>query len=44
VRIVAFVETSWNFWHVWTVRNRSIVHGQGFTSKGDALEAAAVRE
>ena len=38
------VETRWNFWHVWTVRNGSIVHGQGFTSRTEALEAAGLRE
>ena len=38
------VETSWNFWHVWTGRNGSIVRGQGFTSREQALEAAGIIE
>jgi ketosteroid isomerase-like protein len=38
------VETRWNIWQVWTVRNGSIVHGQGFTSRAQALEAAGLRE
>jgi ketosteroid isomerase-like protein len=36
------VESSWDTWHVWTLRNGSIVHGQGFTSRADALRAAGL--
>ena len=38
------VETRWHVLQLWTVRNGSIVHGQGFTSKGDALDAAGLSE
>jgi uncharacterized protein len=32
------------FWQVWTVQNGKFVRGQGFTSRGEALEAAGLRE
>lgn len=35
---------TWDLWHVWTVRNGRFVHGQAFTSKTDALEAAGLEE
>jgi ketosteroid isomerase-like protein len=38
------VESRWNTWHLWTVRNGRIVHGQGFTSRDEALEAAGLSE
>jgi ketosteroid isomerase-like protein len=37
-------ETSWDVWQVWTVRDGSIVRGQGFTDRGTALEAVGLRE
>ena len=38
------VETSWDIWQVWTVRDGMAIRGQGFTSEEDALEAAGLRE
>jgi ketosteroid isomerase-like protein len=38
------VEASWDVWHLWTVENGKVVHGHGFTSKTEALEAAGLRE
>jgi ketosteroid isomerase-like protein len=38
------VDTSWDVWHLWTVEDSKLVHGHGFTSKTDALEAAGLRE
>jgi ketosteroid isomerase-like protein len=38
------VEVSWDLWHVWIVRDRKIVHGQGFTDRDDALKAAGLSE
>jgi len=35
---------SWHVWHVWTIRHARFVHGQAFTGKTEALEAAGVRE
>lgn len=37
-------ETSWENWHVWTVRDGKAVRGEGFTSRGEALEAAGLSE
>ena len=37
-------ETSWHFWQVWTLRDGKVVHGQGFTAREEALEAAGLRE
>ena len=34
------VETSWDLWQVWTIRDGMIVHGQAFTDEAKALEAA----
>ena len=38
------VAASWDIWHVWTVRDGKAVHGQAFTSKAEALQAAGLRE
>jgi ketosteroid isomerase-like protein len=38
------VETSMRFWQVWTLRDGKFVHGQGFTTREEALEAAGLRE
>jgi ketosteroid isomerase-like protein len=38
------VETSWDLWQVWTLRDGKAVRGQGFTTKSDALEAAGLSE
>ena len=38
------VETSWDVWQVWTLRDGKAVRGEGFTSKEKALEAAGLRE
>jgi ketosteroid isomerase-like protein len=38
------VEANWSLWQLWTVRGGRFVRGQGFTSKGEALKAAGVRE
>jgi uncharacterized protein len=38
------VEGSWHFWHLWTVRDRKLVRGQGFVSREEALKAAGLRE
>ena len=37
-------EARWDVWQVWTLRDGKAVHGQGFTSKEEALEAAGLRE
>ena len=37
-------ETSWHVWQLWTVRDGKVVHGQGFTSEAEALEAVGLRE
>jgi ketosteroid isomerase-like protein len=38
------VEASWDVWNLWTVRDGKVVHGQGFTSRHEALEAAGLEE
>ena len=38
------VETSWDIWQLWTVRDGAFVRGQGFTSREAALEAVGLRE
>ena len=38
------VETSWNVWQVWTLRDGKFVHGQAFTARKEALEAAGLSE
>ena len=37
------VETTWNVWLLWTIRDGRSVLGQGFMSKAEALEAAGLR-
>jgi uncharacterized protein len=37
-------ETSWTFWHLWALRDGTIVRGQGFFNREEALEAAGLRE
>jgi ketosteroid isomerase-like protein len=34
------VETRWETWQLWTLRDGKLVRGQGFTSRDDALAAA----
>ena len=36
------VETSWDLWQVWTLRDGKAIRGQGFTSESDALKAAGL--
>ena len=36
------VETSWDLWQVWTLRDGKAVRGQGFTIESDALKAAGL--
>ena len=36
------VETSWHLWHLWTVRDGKVIHGQAFTGRDEALEAAGL--
>jgi ketosteroid isomerase-like protein len=38
------IEASWTLWQVWTVKDDLIVHGQGFTDRAEALEAAGLSE
>ena len=38
------VEASWDVWHVWTMEHGKAVHGQAFTSREEALEAAGLSE
>jgi len=38
------VEASWSVWHLWTVQDSQIVHGQAFASRDEALEAAGLSE
>ena len=38
------VETSWNIWQVWVLRNNKVVHGQAYTTRDEALEAAGLEE
>ena len=38
------VETNWGLWQLWTLRDGKAVHGQGFTSRAEALEAAGLEE
>lgn len=38
------VAASWDVWHLWTVRDGKVVRGQGFTRRGEALEAAGLSE
>ena len=36
------VETRWDTWQLWTVREGKLVRGQGFTSREAALQAAGL--
>lgn len=36
------VETTWDTWQLWTVRDGKLVRGQGFTSREEALAAAGL--
>lgn len=36
------VETRWDTWQLWTLRQAKLVRGQGFTSREVALEAAGL--
>ena len=36
------VETTWDTWQPWTVRNGKLVRGQGFTSREEAVAAAGL--
>jgi ketosteroid isomerase-like protein len=38
------LETSWGLWHVWTLRDGKIMHGQAFARREEALSAAGLRE
>jgi ketosteroid isomerase-like protein len=38
------VQTSWDLWGVWTVREGRALRWQGFTDRTAALEAAGLRE
>jgi ketosteroid isomerase-like protein len=38
------VETTWEFWQVWTYRDGKAVHGRGFTDRDEALKAAGLKE
>jgi ketosteroid isomerase-like protein len=38
------VDTNWDIWQVWTMRDGKSVRGQAFTSRNEALEAAGLRE
>ncbi len=38
------VETGWDIWQLWTVEDGEVVHGQAFTSRDEALEAAGLQE
>jgi ketosteroid isomerase-like protein len=38
------VETNWDIWHLWTVRDGKVVRGQTFTGSDEALEAAGLSE
>ena len=38
------VEASWDVWHVWAMEHSKVVHGQAFTTREEALEAAGLSE
>jgi ketosteroid isomerase-like protein len=38
------VETSMTLWQVWTFKEGKFIHGQGFTNREQALEAAGLSE
>lgn len=37
-------ESSWTLWELWTARDGKLVHGQGITSRDEALKAAGLSE
>jgi ketosteroid isomerase-like protein len=37
-------EVSWDVWHLWTVQGGKVIHGQGFTNRDEAVEAAGLSE
>lgn len=37
-------ESSWTIWELWTVRDGKLAHGQGITSRDEALQAAGLSE
>ena len=37
-------ETSWDLWHLWSVRDGKVVSGQGFASRDEALGEAGLEE
>jgi ketosteroid isomerase-like protein len=38
------VETSWDLWQLWTMRDGKVVHGRGFMRRDEALDAAGLSE
>ena len=38
------IDTSWTLWQVWTLQDGRLVHGRGFTTREDALEAVGLSE
>jgi uncharacterized protein len=38
------LETTWNIWHVWTLRDGKVLRGQAFGHRADALKAAGLAE
>ena len=38
------VETTWDIWQVWTLRDGKAVRGQGFATKSEALAAVGLSE
>jgi uncharacterized protein len=36
--------TSWDFWHVWTIRDAKLWRGRAYTREAEALEAAGLSE
>jgi ketosteroid isomerase-like protein len=38
------VEANWGVWHLWTMQDGKVVHGQAFASREEALEAAGLAE
>jgi ketosteroid isomerase-like protein len=38
------IEASWDVWHLWTMQDGKVVHGQAFASREEAFEAAGLSE
>ena len=38
------VDASWDVWHLWTIQDGKVLHGQAFNGRNDALEAAELPE